>query len=173
MKTVSCKWVFKCKLDIDGSIERHKAYLVDKGYSQQQALDYDMTFSPVARFESLQMLLALAVQDGLHVHQLDLTTAFVNGKLEEEVYMDQLEGFVEKGEKGKVCQLKHSLHGLKQAQKCWNSILDERLKEMGFTETTSNLCIRICLQRSGTICDWILENQPNCHTRPILFYWPS
>ena len=72
------------------------------------------------------MLLALAVQDGLHVRQLDVTTAFLNGKLEEEVYMDQPKGFVEKGKEGLVCQLKY---GLKQAPRCWNSILDERLKE--------------------------------------------
>ena len=75
------------------------------------------------------MLLALAVQDGLHVRQLDVTTTFLNGKLEEEVYMDQPEGFVGKGKEGLVCQLKHSLYGLKQAPRCWNSILDERLKE--------------------------------------------
>lgn len=142
-KTVGCKWVFKRKLDADGSIERHKARLVAKGYSQQQGLDYDETFSPVARFESLRMLLALAVQDGLCVHQLDVTTAFLNGKLEEEVYMDQPEGFVEKGKEGLVCQLKHSLYGLKQAPRCWNSILDKRLKEMEFTQTTSDPCIYV------------------------------
>ena len=105
-KTIGCKWVFKHKLDVDGSIERHKAHLVAKGYSQQRGLDYDETFSPVAGFESLRMLLALAVQDGLHVHQLDVTTTFLNGKLEEEVYMDQPKGFVEKGKEGLACQLK-------------------------------------------------------------------
>ena len=96
----------------------------------------------MARFESLQMLLALAV-DGLHVHQLDVSTAFLDGKLEEEVYMDQPEGFVEKGKEGLVCQLKHSLYGLKQAPRCWNSILDEKLKEMGFNQRTSDPCIYV------------------------------
>ena len=123
---VGCKWVFKHKLDVDGSIERHKTHLVAKGYSQQRGLDYDETFSPVARFESLRMLFALAVQDGLHVHQLDVTTAFLNGKLEEEVYMNHPEGFVEKGKEGLACQLKQSLYGLKQAPRCWNSVLDEK-----------------------------------------------
>ena len=75
-------------------MEKYKARLVAKGYSQQYGLDYDETFSPVARFESLRTLLALAVQDGLHAHQVDVTTAFLNGKLKEEVYMDQPEGFV-------------------------------------------------------------------------------
>ena len=88
------------------------------------------------------MLLALAV-DGLHVHQLDVSTAFLDGKLEEEVYMDQPEGFVEKGKEGLVCQLKHSLYGLKQAPRCWNSILDEKLKEMGFNQRTSDPCIYV------------------------------
>ena len=142
-RTVGCKWVFKHKLDVDGSIERHKARLVAKSYSQQHGLDYDETFSPVARFESLRMLLALAVQDGLYVHQLDVTTAFLNGKLEEEVYMDQPEGFVEKEKESLVCRLKHSLYGLKQAPRCWNSILDEKLKEMGFTQTISDPCMYV------------------------------
>ena len=113
--------VFKRKLDIDGSIERYKAHLVAIDYSQQQGLDFDETFSPVTRFESLQVLLALAVQDGLHVHQLNVTTAFLNGKLEEKVYMDQPEGFVERGKEGLVCRLKYSLYGVKQAPRCWNS----------------------------------------------------
>ena len=69
-------------------MEGYKARLVAKGYSQQYGLDYDETFSPVARFESLRMLLALAVQDGLYVHQMNVATAFLNGQLQEEVYMD-------------------------------------------------------------------------------------
>ena len=82
------KWVIKWKVGVDGSVERYKTRLVAKGYSQQYGLE---TFSPVARFESLRTLLELAVQDGLHVHQMDVTTAFLSGKLKEEVYMDQLE----------------------------------------------------------------------------------
>ena len=73
--------------------------LVTEGFSQQHGLDYDETFSPVARFESLQTLFALAVQDGLHIHQMDVTTAILNGKLKEEMYMDQPESFVVQGKK--------------------------------------------------------------------------
>ena len=72
----------------------------------------------MARFESLRIFLALVVQNGLHVHQLDVTTTFLNGKLEEKVYMDQPEGFMEKGKEGLVCQLKHRLYGVKQARRC-------------------------------------------------------
>ena len=93
-KTIGCKWVYKQKVGVDGSVERYKACLVAKDYSQQYGLDYDETFSPEAKFESLQTLLLLAVQDGLHVYQMDLMTAFLDGKIKEEVYMDQSEGFV-------------------------------------------------------------------------------
>ena len=144
-KTIGCKWVYKRKIGADGSVERYKARLVAKGYSQQYGLDYDETFSPVARFESLRTLLALAVQNGLCVHQMDVTTAFLNGNLEEEVYMEQPEGFVVRGKEDLVCKLKHSLYGLKQAPRCWNYILDKNLKEMGFAQITSDPCIYISM----------------------------
>ena len=117
-KAVGCRWVYKKKIGSDGSIERYKARLVAKGYSQQYGQDYDETFSPVVRFESLRTLLALSVQDGLCVQQLDITTAFLNGELQEEVYMEQPEGFKVRGKEGLVCRLKHSLYGLKQAPRC-------------------------------------------------------
>ena len=124
-------------------MERYKACLVAKDYSQQYGLDYDETFSPVTRFESLQTLLALAVQDGLHVHQMDVTTAFLNGKLKDEVYMDQPEGFIIQGKENLVCRLKHNLYGLKQAPECWNFILDKKLKEMGFAQANGDPCIYV------------------------------
>ena len=124
-KAVGCRWVYKKKIGSDGSIERYKARLVAKGYSQQYVQDYDKTFSPVVRFESLRTLLALAVQNGLCVQQLDITTAFFNGELQEEVYMEQPEGFKVRGKEGLVCRLKHSLYGLKQAPLCWNSVPDK------------------------------------------------
>ena len=147
---MGCRWVYKKKIGSDGSIERYKARLVAKGYSQQYGQDYDETFSPVVRFESLRTLLALAVQDGLCVQQLDITTAFLNGELQEEVYMEQPEGFKVRGKEGLVCKLKHSLYGLKQAPRCWNSVLDKRLKEIGFTQTTSDPCIYVKRGKEST-----------------------
>ena len=114
-KAIGCKWVFKRKIGADGSVERYKAHLVAQGFSQQHGLDYDETFSPVVRFESLRTVIALAVQNNLYLQQMDFTSAFLNGNLEEEVYMKQPEGFVEKGKENLVCKLKHSLYGLKQS----------------------------------------------------------
>ena len=86
-KPVGSKWVFKRKTNADGSIERYKVRLVAQGFSQRCGCDYDETFSPVIRFESLRTLIALAVQKGLQLHQLDITAAFLNGELEEDVFM--------------------------------------------------------------------------------------
>ena len=140
-KPVGCKWVFKKKTKSDGSIERYKARLVAQGFSQKQGLDYDETFSPVIRFESFRTLVAIAVQKGLKLHQLHITAAFLNGHLEEEVFMKQPEGFVEEGKEHLVCKLKQSLYGLKQSPRCWNYTLDAHLKSMGYVQSTSDPCI--------------------------------
>ena len=140
-KAIGCKWVFKRKVGADGSVERYKARLVAQGFSQQYGLDYDETFCPVVRFESLRTVIAFAVQNNLYLHQMDFTSAFLNGSLKEEVYMKQPEGFVEKQKEHLVCKLKHSLYGLKQSPRCWNSVLDVQLKRMGFEQSSSDPCI--------------------------------
>ena len=104
-KAIDCRWVFKVKYKADGSVERHKARLVAKGCSQKPGLDYEETFLPVAKYTSIRTLLAIANQLNLEVHQMDVSTAFLNGKLEEETYMSQPEGYVKKGEE-LVCKLK-------------------------------------------------------------------
>ena len=109
------KWVFKVKTNSNGSIERYKARLVAQGYSQQEGLDYDETFSPVVRSESVRSVIALAAMNDLRLHQMDITTAFLHGDLEEEVYMKQPEGFVAQGQENLVCRLKKSIYGLKQS----------------------------------------------------------
>ena len=107
------KWVFKVKTNADGSIERYKARLVAQGYNQKFGADYDETFCPVVRQESFRLLIAKSVQQGLEMHHVDLNTAFLNGTLEEEVYLRQPKGFVKEGEQNLVCKLKKSLYGLK------------------------------------------------------------
>ena len=105
-KTIGCKWVFKTKIDADGEIDRYKARLVAQGYNQKYGIDYDETFSPVVRFESIRTIIALAAKYGLKLHQMDVKSAFLNGELKEEIFMKQPEGFIVKGKETHVCKLK-------------------------------------------------------------------
>ena len=142
-KIVGSKWVFKVKTNEDGKVERYKARLVAQGFTQVKGADYDETFCPVVRMESLRMLVAMGVQRGLQLYQVDVTTAFLNGVLEEEIFMRQPEGFVGEGQEHLVCRLKRSLYGLKQSPRCWNSTLDEYLKCLGLVQSTGDLCIYV------------------------------
>ena len=114
---IGSKWIFKRKLKPDGSIDKYKARLVAKGYRQKEELDYFDTYSPVTRIISIQMLIAIAVLHNLDIHQIDVKTAFLNGELNEEIYMEQPEGFIVKGQEYKVFKLVKSLYGLKEAPK--------------------------------------------------------
>ncbi|RVW73229.1 Retrovirus-related Pol polyprotein from transposon TNT 1-94 [Vitis vinifera] len=101
-KTLGCKWIFKKKMKADGSIDKYKARLVAKGYKQREGLDYFDTYSPVSRITSIRMLIAIAAINNLEIHQMDVKTAFLNGELDEEIYMDQPEGFIAPGQERKV-----------------------------------------------------------------------
>ena len=140
-KAVGCKWVYKVKTTGDGTIERYKARLVARGFDQRFGSDYDETFCPVVRLESLRTLVALATQCGLELHHVDVDTAFLNGTLQEEVYMKQPVGYAKEGKEHLVCRLKKSLYGLKQSSRCWNSALDSHLKSMGFSQSQSDPCL--------------------------------
>ena len=149
-RAIGSKWVFRLKVNAEGVIERYKARLVARGFSQKFGEDYDETFCPVVRHESVRTLIALAVQNNLKLHQMDITTAFLNGELKEEVYMKQPEGFIVKGQQDLVCRLKRSIYGLKQSGRCWNNTLDEELKKMGFVQSASDPCIYIASE--GEMC---------------------
>lgn len=138
-KVIPCKWVYKLKRDALGNPVKYKARLVAKGYAQEAGVDYDETFSPVVRNSSLRLLLAFAVDNEYKLKHLDVDTAFLNGDLDEEVFMQQPVGFTQ--ENGKVCLLKKSLYGLKQASRAWNKRLDETLKGLGFSRTSSESCV--------------------------------
>ena len=140
-KTVGSKWIYKKKVDADGNVARYKARLVAQGFTQKHGIDYDETFSPVVRFESIRTVIALASKNGLSLHQMDVQTAFLNGELEEDIYMRQPDGFIEKGKENFVCKLKRSLYGLKQSARCWNTALHNQLKQMGFSQCASDPCI--------------------------------
>lgn len=111
-KTVGCKWVFTIKYNSDGTLERYKARLVAKGYTQTHGIDYSETFAPVAKLNTIRVLLSLAANLDWPLQQLDVKNAFLNGNLEEEVYMDAPPGFEERCYP-KVCKLKRALYGLK------------------------------------------------------------
>lgn len=134
-KSIGCKWVFKIKCNENAEVVKYKARLVAKGYSQVPGIDYHDTFAPVARLESIRLLIALGVMHGYEIHQLDVVTAFLNGKLEEEVYMRQPPGF-EEGDH--VCKLKRAIYGLKQASRAWYTTIDGNLQTHGFQRCSSD-----------------------------------
>ncbi|KAK1558124.1 hypothetical protein QYE76_016361 [Lolium multiflorum] len=140
-KPVGCKWVFKKKLRPDGTIEKYKARLVAKGYTQKEGEDFFDTYSHVARLTTIRVLLSLAASHGLLVHQMDVKTAFLNGELEEEIYMEQPDGFVVDGQEGKVCKLLKSLYGLKQAPKQWHEKFERTLTAEGFVVNEADKCV--------------------------------
>lgn len=138
-KALKNKWVYKIKTNPDGTIKRYKARLVIKGFSQTPGVDYDKTFSPVARLSTIRALLATAVKQNLRLLQFDVTTAFLNGKVEEQIFMDQPEGFNDGTDR--VCLLKRSLYGLKQAPRCWNTCINDFLLQSGFKQSEADPCL--------------------------------
>jgi transposase InsO family protein len=140
-RPITLKWVFKLKRDEAGAIVKHKARLVARGFVQQEGIDFDDAFAPVARMESVRLLLALAAQAGWHVHQMDVKSAFLNGDLKEEVYVHQPPGYEIPGKEGKVLRLRKALYGLRQAPRAWNAKLDSTLKGMGFEQSPHEAAI--------------------------------
>nr|CAD41297.2 OSJNBa0020J04.2 [Oryza sativa Japonica Group] len=140
-KPVGCKWVFKKKLRPEVTIEKYKARLVAKGYTQKEGEDFFDTYSSVAHLTTIRVLLALAASHALLVHQMDVKTAFLNGELEEEIYMDQPNGYALEGREGMVCKLLKSLYGLKQAPKQWHEKFDTTLTSAGFVVNETDKCV--------------------------------
>jgi hypothetical protein len=124
--------VFKLKRDEARAIVKHNARLVARGFVQREGIDFDDTFTPVARMESVRLLFALTAQEGWRVHHMDIKSAFLNGDLKDEVYVHQPSGFAIPGMEGKVLRLRKTLYGLRQAPRAWNVKLDSTLKGMGF-----------------------------------------
>ena len=133
-KAIGCKWVFKIKQKQDGTVDRFKARLVAKGYSQQEGVDYHETFSPVVSHESLRLLFAFANHQDMEIHQMDVKTAFLNGVLDEEIFMELPEGLQVENDGDKVVRLLKTLYGLKQAPREWNKVLNSFMVEQRMTQ---------------------------------------
>ena len=138
-KAIPCKWVYKIKQNPDGSIDKYKARLVIKGCSQRKGIDYGETFSPVVRTSSIRAVISVAASQKMVLAQFDVSTAFLYGELEEEIYMCQPEGFSDGS--GRVCRLKRSLYGLKQAPRCWNKRVGNFLRQLGFEQNEADPCV--------------------------------
>ncbi|GJX74858.1 retrotransposon protein, putative, ty1-copia subclass [Tanacetum coccineum] len=147
-ETVGSKWLFKKKTDMDGAVHTYKARLVAKGYTQTPGIDYEETFSPVADIRAIRILIAIAAFYDYEIWQMDVKTAFLNGYLNEEVYMEQPEGFVNPKYPNRVCKLKRSIYGLKQASRQWNKRFDDEIKKFGFTQNRDEPCVY--LKASGS-----------------------
>lgn len=139
VKLLKSKWVFVIKEDENGVPTRYKARLVAKGFLQEEGVDYHETYAPVAKLTTIRVVLAVGMHKNLQFHQLDVKTAFLHGKLDEEIYMALPEGVI--GEEGKACKLKKSLYGLKQAPKCWNERFNRTVLMLGFQRSKHDYCL--------------------------------
>ncbi|KAJ9564698.1 hypothetical protein OSB04_000664 [Centaurea solstitialis] len=153
-RAVGRKWVFKKKTDMDGNVHTFKARLVAKGFTQTHGIDYDETFSPVAMLKSIRILMAISAYFNYEIWQMDVKTTFMNGKLTEDVYMEQPEGFEDPNNPNKVCKLLKSIYGLKQASRSWNLHFDERIKEFGCAKSEFEPCVYI--KFSGSIVTFLV-----------------
>ena len=140
-KAIPCKWVYRLKTNPDSSIDKFKARLVVKGFSQTRGVNYSETFSPVAKLATIRSVFSIAASERMYLKQFDVSTAFLYGELSETVYMQQPEGY--SNESPKVCKLKKSLYGLKQAPRCWNKRIDTFLMKQGFKVSAADPCLYI------------------------------
>lgn len=131
-KKIGVKWVYKTKLKENGEVDKLKARLVVKGYVQQQGIDYTEIFAPVARMDTVRMIVALAAQKGWTLYQLDVQSAFLHGELNEEVYVEQPKGYELENSPNKVYRLKKALYGLKQAPRAWFNRIEAHFISEGF-----------------------------------------
>ena len=140
-KAIENKWVFKVKRKANGLIDKYKAHLVAKGFTQQEGIDYDETFSLVVKVAFIRLILAIIAQLNLELYHMDVKTAFLNGELDEEIYMTQHMGFEVKGQERKVCKLKRSIYGLKQSSRQWCFRFHDSIIYHGFEMIKEDHCV--------------------------------
>lgn len=137
--TIPTRWLFKVKHKGDGTIERYKARLVAKGFAQYHGTDYDETYSPVFKLTSLRILLSIGAMLDLEIHQMDVKTAFLNGEIDTDLYINQPQGYQQNPDL--VCKLQKGLYGLKQSPRLWNKRIDAFLSRQNFQRCQTDLCV--------------------------------
>lgn len=150
-KAIGCKWVYRKKESISGRGETYKARLVAKGYSQREGIDYNEIFSPVVKHTSIRVILAMVAMHDMELEQLDVKTVFLHGDLEEEIYMQQSEGFEKEGMKNHVCRLKKSLYGLKQSPQQWYKRFDSFMVTRGYKRCEYDCCVYFKIVDDGSL----------------------
>ncbi|GKE44838.1 retrotransposon protein, putative, ty1-copia subclass [Tanacetum coccineum] len=153
-KTVGHKWLFKKKTDMDGAVHTYKARLVAKGFTQTPGIDYEETFSPVADIRAIRILIAIATFCDYEIWQMDVKTAFLNRYLNEEVCMEQPEGFVNQKFPNRVCKLKRSIYELRQASRQWNKRFDDEIKKFGSSQNRDEPCVYV--KASGSYVTFLI-----------------
>nr|GFA90978.1 retrovirus-related Pol polyprotein from transposon TNT 1-94 [Tanacetum cinerariifolium] len=141
---ITLKWIYKVKLDGLGGILKNKARLVARNYRQEEGIDFEESFAPVARLEAIRIFLAYAAHKNMDVYQMDMKTAFLNGNLREEVYVSQPNGFVDQDNPNRVYKLKKALYGLKQAPRAWYDMLSSFFISQDFSKCSVDPTLFIC-----------------------------
>jgi hypothetical protein len=135
---VTSKWIYKIKHATDGSVKKYKVRFVARGFSQVEGIDYEETFAPISRYTSIRTIIELVASMGWRLHHMDVKATFLNGDIEEEVYIEKPEGFMIHEQKYHVCRLKKALYGLKQAPRAWYEKMDGFLMSLGFKKSVAN-----------------------------------
>ncbi|KAA0036222.1 copia-like protein [Cucumis melo var. makuwa] len=161
-KPVGCKWVYKIKYNSDGTVERYKARLVAKGFTQTYGIDYQETFAPVAKMNTFRILMSVATNHGWDLFQMDVKNAFLQGDLEEEVYMTPPPGYFETS---KVCKLRKAIYGLKQSPRAWYAKLSTFLTENNFKKSTADCSVFI--RKNVSIVSQFMHAPRTCHMEAI------
>ena len=150
VKTIPCMWLFKIKRDAHGNVERYKARLVALGNRQVAGVDFEEVYAPTSKQTSLRALLAVVAEENLELHQLDVKTAFLNGELEETVYMKQPPGYEEGGPRV-ACRLQKAIYGLRQAPRAWHTKLKKELEAMGFVASAADPALWVKSGKAGVV----------------------
>lgn len=150
-RAIGSKWVYKIKMNALGDVQQYKARLVAQGFSQKSGTEYDQVFAPVVRQSTFRIMLTIATKQHMKVVHLDAKTAFLNGTLDEEIYMKQPSGFIADGKEDHVCLLRRSLYGLKQSARVWNKSIHQVLIDANYVQSRNDPCL-YSLNVGGKFC---------------------